>query len=114
MVEVAANLAHFYAHESCGQCTPCREGADWCQDILDRMVDGHARPEDPETLVRICNYASQGMTICPLGDAFALPITSLVKKFEGDFTRSIQRATPAPQVKKPQLPWTGTLPGFGR
>jgi NADH-quinone oxidoreductase subunit F len=114
MVAAAANLAHFYAHESCGQCTPCREGADWCHDILERMVEGHARPEDPETLIRICNYASQGMTICPLGDAFALPITSLVKKFEGDFKRAVERATPAPKIKQPQLPWSGALPGFGR
>ena len=85
MVEAAANLAHFYAHESCGQCTPCREGSDWCMDILDRMVAGHGRPEDPETLLRICRFASQGMTICPLGDAFALPISSIVKKFRTEF-----------------------------
>ncbi len=114
LVEVAANVAHFYAHESCGQCTPCREGADWCMDILHRMVEGHARPEDPETLLRICSYASNGMTICPLGDAFALPISSMVKKFEADFRRAIERATPAPRIKKPQLPYIGALPGFGR
>jgi NADH-quinone oxidoreductase subunit F len=114
IVAAAANVAHFYAHESCGQCTPCREGTDWCMDILDRMVEGHARPEDPETLLRICNYASNGMTICPLGDAFAMPISSMVKKFKDDFQRAIERATPAPRIKQPQLPWLGTLPGFGR
>ncbi len=112
MVEAAANLAHFYAHESCGQCTPCREGSDWARDILDRIVAGHGRPEDPQTLLRICNYASQGMTICPLGDAFALPISSIVKKFPQEFERHIAAATPRPPKKLPVLPWAGPRPGF--
>jgi NADH-quinone oxidoreductase subunit F len=113
MVEVADNVAHFYAHESCGQCTPCREGADWCVDILDRMLAGHARPADPETLLRICHFSSNGMTICPLGDAFALPISSIVKKFSGEFEKRIASATPLPQRKLPVLPWLGPGPGFG-
>jgi NADH-quinone oxidoreductase subunit F len=113
MVEAAANLAHFYAHESCGQCTPCREGADWCVDILERILDGHGQADDLELLQRICTYASNGMTICPLGDAFALPISSMVKKFADDFNRRIAAATPRPQKKKPVLPWAGGLPGFG-
>jgi len=113
MVEAAANLAHFYAHESCGQCTPCREGSDWCKDILDRMVAGHARAGDPETLLRICRFASGGMTICPLGDAFALPISSMVKKFHEDFERRIAASTPLPQKKLPVMPWAGPRPGFG-
>jgi NADH-quinone oxidoreductase subunit F len=113
MVETAANLAHFYAHESCGQCTPCREGSDWAKDILDRIVAGHGRPEDPETLLRICRFASQGMTICPLGDAFSLPISSIVRKFPEEFARHIQAASPLPQRKLPVLPWAGTRPGFG-
>jgi len=114
MVEAAANLAHFYAHESCGQCTPCREGSDWTVDILERILAGHGRPEDPETILRICRFASQGMTICPLGDAFALPISSLLKKFRSEFDERIAAATPAPQKKYPVLPWAGPRPGFGR
>ncbi len=114
MVEVAANLAHFYAHESCGQCTPCREGSDWLVDILERILDGHGRPEDPDTILRICRFASQGMTICPLGDAFSLPISSIVNKFRDEFERRIAAATPAPQKKQPVLPWAGPRPGFGR
>jgi NADH-quinone oxidoreductase subunit F len=113
MVETAANLAHFYAHESCGQCTPCREGSDWARDILDRIVAGHGRPGDPETLLRICRFASQGMTICPLGDAFSLPISSIVRKFPEEFERHIQAASAVPQKKLPVLPWAGSRPGFG-
>jgi NADH-quinone oxidoreductase subunit F len=113
IVEAAANLAHFYAHESCGQCTPCREGSDWAMDILDRMAAGHGRPGDPDTLLRICRFASQGMTICPLGDAFALPISSMVKKFRDEFDRRVASASPLPQKKLPVLPWAGPRPGFG-
>jgi len=113
IVAAAANLAHFYAHESCGQCTPCREGADWCMDILDRMLDGHGRSADPDTLLRICRFASEGMTICPLGDAFALPISSMVTKFRDEFERRISTASPRPQKKLPALPWAGQRPGFG-
>jgi NADH-quinone oxidoreductase subunit F len=113
IVEACANVAHFYAHESCGQCTPCREGADWCMDILDRMVGGHGRPADPEALLRICRFSSNGMTICPLGDAYALPISSMVEKFREEFDRWIAAATPLPQRKLPVLPWTGPRPGFG-
>ena len=113
IVEAAANLAHFYALESCGQCTPCREGSDWAMDILDRMAAGHGRPGDPDTLLRICRFASQGMTICPLGDAFALPISSMVKKFRDEFDRRVASASPLPQKKLPVLPWAGPRPGFG-
>jgi NADH-quinone oxidoreductase subunit F len=113
IVETAANLAHFYAHESCGQCTPCREGSDWCMDILDRLVAGHGRSGDPDTLLRICRFASAGMTICPLGDAFALPISSIVNKFRQEFEERIASATPLPQRKLPVLPWAGPRPGFG-
>jgi NADH-quinone oxidoreductase subunit F len=113
MVEAASNVAHFYAHESCGQCTPCREGSDWCKDILDRMVEGHGRAEDPETLLRICRFSSNGMTICPLGDAYALPIASMVNKFMEEFERRIATGTPLPQKKLPVLPWAGPRPGFG-
>ncbi|MGV8041089.1 MAG: NADH-quinone oxidoreductase subunit NuoF [Thermoanaerobaculaceae bacterium] len=114
IVEAAANLAHFYAHESCGQCTPCREGADWAVDILERILDGHGRAGDLEVLQRICTHASNGMTICPLGDAFALPISSMVKKFAEEFEHRIASARPLPQKKKPVLPWGGPLPGFGQ
>ena len=82
-------------------------------DILDRICAGHGRPGDPDTLLRICRFASQGMTICPLGDAFALPISSMVKKFREDFDRRIASASPLPPRKLPVLPWGGGRPGFG-
>jgi NADH-quinone oxidoreductase subunit F len=82
-------------------------------DILDRIVAGHGRAGDPETLLRICKFASQGMTICPLGDAFALPITSMVKKFLPEFQKHITSATPTAQKTLPVLPWAGPRPGFG-
>ncbi len=113
MVDVARNVAHFYAHESCGQCTPCREGSDWCADILDRLVDGHGRAADPDTLLRICRFSSEGMTICPLGDAYALPISSIVTKFRAEFERRISGGSIPPQKKLPVLPWAGPRPGFG-
>lgn len=113
MVEVGRNLAHFYAHESCGQCTPCREGSDWCYDILSRLTKGLGHPSDPDQLLRICQYASQGMTICPLGDAFSLPISSLVRKFREEFEAAIARAKPLPPKKLPVMPWAGTDVRFG-
>ncbi len=113
IVEAAANLARFYAHESCGQCTPCREGSDWCMDILERMVAGHGREQDPDTLLRICRFSSQGMTICPLGDAYALPISSMVRKFRKEFEDHVAAATHPPQKKLPVMPWAGPRPGFG-
>lgn len=113
MVQVARNLAHFYAHESCGQCTPCREGADWCLDILTRLTQGFGHPADPDQLLRICRYASQGMTICPLGDAFSLPISSLVTKFRQEFEEAIARAKPIPPKKLPVMPWSGKDLRFG-
>jgi NADH-quinone oxidoreductase subunit F len=113
MVEVGRNLAHFYAHESCGQCTPCREGSDWCLDILTRLVQGYGHPSDPDQLLRICRFASQGMTICPLGDAFSLPISSLVRKFRQEFEAAVARAKPIPPRKLPVMPWTGRDVRFG-
>jgi NADH:ubiquinone oxidoreductase subunit F (NADH-binding) len=77
------------------------------------MVEGHARAADPETLLRICRFSSSGMTICPLGDAYALPISSMVNKFREEFDRRIGTATPLPQKKLPVLPWAGPRPGFG-
>ena len=77
MVWALENLLIFYAHESCGQCTPCREGSDWSVDIVRRIRRGLGQPGDIETLRRISRFASQGMTICPLGDAFCGPIASL-------------------------------------
>jgi NADH-quinone oxidoreductase subunit F len=104
MVWALENLLTFYAHESCGQCTPCREGSDWSLDIVKRIRRGHGRPEDIDTLLRIARYASQGMTICPLGDAFCGPIESFIKHFRDEFDAYIAKAEPWPPEVKPALP----------
>ncbi len=104
MVWVLENLLTFYAHESCGQCTPCREGSDWALDVVRRIRRGYGRPEDIETLQRISRYASQGMTICPLGDAFCAPIQSYLEHFGHEFTAAIEAAKQMPPKKNPVLP----------
>jgi NADH:ubiquinone oxidoreductase subunit F (NADH-binding) len=77
------------------------------------MAGGHARAADPDTLLRICRFSSNGMTICPLGDAYALPISSMVNKFRAEFEQRVAAATPLQQKKLPVLPWVGGRPGFG-
>lgn len=77
-------LTRFYAHESCGQCTPCREGTGWMERVLRRILDGKGRAEDPENLLRIARNI-MGNTICPLGDAAAMPVISFVEKFRSEF-----------------------------
>ena len=84
MVHAIERVAHFYAHESCGQCTPCREGCGWMEKILTRIEAGRGRNEDMDLLQSIAANI-QGNTICPLGDAAAMPVASFVKKFRDEF-----------------------------
>ena len=96
MVRMAARTAHFYAHESCGQCTPCREGTGWVARILDEIEAGRGREEDLQLLLDICDNV-QGNTICPLGDAMAMPIRSYLQKFRDEFVAHVQQgACPYP------------------
>ncbi len=104
MVWALENLLTFYSHESCGQCTPCREGSDWALDVVRRIRRGHGRREDLDTLRRIARFASQGMTICPLGDAFCGPIDSFLNHFGHEFEAAVERARPLEPKKKPVLP----------
>ncbi len=113
MVWALENLLTFYAHESCGQCTPCREGSDWALDVTRRIRRGHGRAEDLDTLLRIARFSSQGMTICPLGDAFCEPITSFLKQFGHEFEAAIERAQPLPSTKQPVLPVRSGRGPFG-
>ncbi|HMD96891.1 MAG TPA: NADH-quinone oxidoreductase subunit NuoF [Terriglobia bacterium] len=89
MVKVARRIAHFYAHESCGWCIPCREGTNWQRRLLDRFHDQGGLPEDPDTLLDI-SYNILGKTLCPLGDAAALPAISIVKKFRHEFEEHLK------------------------
>ncbi len=84
MVEVARNLAHFYAHESCGQCTPCREGGHWVEKVFTRISKGRGVPGDMELVDSMCSQIA-GHTICPFGDALVTPAQSLMKKFPEEF-----------------------------
>ncbi|MDJ0790676.1 MAG: NADH-quinone oxidoreductase subunit NuoF [Acidimicrobiia bacterium] len=88
VVAAARNIVKFFAHESCGQCTPCREGTSWLDDILQRILDGQGRPEDIDLLLDVSDNISPGLawppamtTICPLGPSATAPITSIMRWF---------------------------------
>jgi NADH-quinone oxidoreductase subunit F len=88
VVDSTANLTEFYRHESCGWCTPCREGTDWLVKIFDRVASGGGRPEDAQLLLDICDNI-EGKSFCPLGDAAAWPIQSAVRRFPEDFKKHL-------------------------
>jgi NADH-quinone oxidoreductase subunit F len=93
MVKVLANLAHFYAHESCGQCTPCREGTGWLSRVLHRILHGHGRPSDLDLLDNVAGRIG-GRTICALGDAAAMPVQSFLKHYRHEFEYLIEHGKP--------------------
>jgi NADH-quinone oxidoreductase subunit F len=88
MVKMALRLARFYAEESCGQCTQCREGTEWLHRILSRLENGRGKKGDLELILDICSNM-KGRTICPLSDAAAMPIESYVQKFYAEFDAHI-------------------------
>ena len=91
MVEAVLNLQHFYSHESCGQCTPCREGAHWVEKIVGRIWDGAGTSADLMLVDDICGQIA-GHTICPFGDALVTPVQSFISKFPEEFRDRIDRA----------------------
>ncbi len=96
IVRASLRLAHFYRHESCGKCSPCREGTNWMERILQRMVDGEARIEDLEMLESLFGRIS-GRTLCPLADGAIAPIKSAIALFRDDFVRVIENGSPRPE-----------------
>ena len=107
MVAALANISAFYAHESCGQCTPCREGSLWMSKALDRLAHGGGRKQDAEYLLHIANNIPGGRTICAFGEACSWPVQSFVNKFKDEFvTRGA--ADEARRVAAPQA--GGALP----
>ncbi|HTB22072.1 MAG TPA: NADH-quinone oxidoreductase subunit NuoF [bacterium] len=84
IVRALDNLLHFYSHESCGQCTPCREGTHWLYLISQRIVNGEGKAGDVDRMLDICNNMV-GNTICVLADAAALPTQSYIKKYRAEF-----------------------------
>jgi len=94
MVKVLYRIMKFYAHESCGQCTPCREGCDWFYDIVKRIYHGEGKVEDLDRLEDLGKYIGPN-TICAFGDAFVMPTTALVKKFRGEIIDHIKKGKSA-------------------
>jgi NADH-quinone oxidoreductase subunit F len=84
MVKALARISHFYYEESCGQCTPCREGTGWLARMLHRLEHGHGRPEDLDLLASAAKQI-EGHTICAQGDAAAMPVASFIKHFREEF-----------------------------
>ena len=91
MVESLLRLSYFYQHESCGQCTPCREGTGWLWRMVDRIQHGHGRQEDLEMLDSVAGNI-MGRTICALGDAAAMPVRAMLKHFRHEFEAKINAA----------------------
>jgi NADH-quinone oxidoreductase subunit F len=85
IVEALANIAEFYAHESCGQCTPCREGSLWMSKALHRLTHGEGRRQDADYLAKIADNIPGGRTICAFGEACSWPVQSFVAKFRDEF-----------------------------
>jgi len=88
MVRALERLSYFYFEESCGQCTPCREGTGWLYRMVHRIEHGKGRPEDLDTLTNVADNIA-GRTICALGDAAALPVKSFIQHFRGEFQHHI-------------------------
>jgi NADH-quinone oxidoreductase subunit F len=85
IVEALANISEFYAHESCGQCTPCREGSLWMSKALHRLTHGEGRASDADYLIKIADNIPGGRTICAFGEACSWPVQSFVAKFKDEF-----------------------------
>jgi len=92
MVRALERLSFFYHEESCGQCTPCREGTNWLYQIVSRIEQGTGRQEDLDMLLSICSNIC-GRTICALGDAAAFPVMSFLKHFRSEFEHHIKHKT---------------------
>ncbi|MBI5157085.1 MAG: NADH-quinone oxidoreductase subunit NuoF [Acidimicrobiia bacterium] len=102
VVAAAWSIVRFFSHESCGQCTPCREGTTWLQRILERILAGQGRPSDVDLLLDVCDNISPGLrwppaqtTICPLGPSAVSPITSIMKHFRDEVVAMIPGAVTA-------------------
>ena len=92
MVKSLLRLSYFYMHESCGQCTPCREGTGWLWRVVQRIENGQGRPEDLDLLDSVAGNI-QGRTICALGDAAAMPVRAMLKHFRDEFAYHIEHKT---------------------
>ncbi len=92
VIKAIARLSAFYKHESCGQCTPCREGTGWMMRVMDRMVKGNAQKREIDMLFDVTKQI-EGHTICALGDAAAWPIQGLIRHFRPEMEARIDQYT---------------------
>ncbi len=106
MVKACWRVVRFFARESCGKCTPCREGTNWLEKILSRILAGAGRPEDLDLLMDVSDNISPGIawpprqtTICPLGPSAVSPIASALKRFRHEFEHYIAHGVPMPEVR---------------
>ena len=90
VIAAIRRLSHFYTHESCGQCTPCREGTGWMRKIMDRLVTGDAEIKEIDMLEEL-SYQIEGHTICALGDAAAWPVQGLIRAFRPEIELRIMK-----------------------
>jgi NADH-quinone oxidoreductase subunit F len=88
VIKAIARLSYFYKHESCGQCTPCREGTGWMWRVMERMVKGEAETSEIDMLLEVSKQV-EGQTICALGDAAAWPIQGLIRHFRHEIEERI-------------------------
>src|SRR5205807_9053086 len=91
ILEVAMKVAEFYSHESCGKCTPCREGTNWTVKMLQRIEAGEATPMDLDIMASVQEHII-GNCLCVLGDAMAMPIGSMIEKFRPELEAEIEGA----------------------
>jgi NADH-quinone oxidoreductase subunit F len=94
---MALRTARFYHHESCGKCTPCREGTNWTVKMLERVVRGEATPMDLDIVASVQENII-GHCLCVLGDSMAMPVGAMVRKFRDEFERVIAEAGQAEAV----------------
>jgi NADH-quinone oxidoreductase subunit F len=99
LVKVLARIAKFYYHESCGQCTPCREGTGWMLKILNRIIAGHGSKSDVDLLISVANNI-EGNTICALGEAAAWPVKFMVTRFREYFEKRVSSEIELPVANK--------------
>ena len=101
IVKACHNLVRFFARESCGKCAPCREGTNWLEKILQRIIDGNGRTQDLDLLLDVCDNISPGVTwppkqttICPLGPSAVSPISSAITRYREEFEKYLTKSKP--------------------
>jgi len=91
MVQLGIRISEFYEHESCGKCTPCREGTRWMTQILRRLESGEALQSELDLLLDVCDRIN-GKCLCPLGETAAVAVASYVEKFRGEFVAHVEQS----------------------